>query len=186
MLDKGHQWCVISHGGQAIVSCRVATSRVHLYAEETHLYSLCATVTLISTTGAQISPSTKARNLPLEHCVTLERIYVLLKDRCLKAQQQRQVWKETVWFWGRVLLPGWHGCLPSVLGTVGGSGVGWLLKTHFWAEPLLHCHASESREHTLAVVGPEWCPACRVVDTDLIFPHWLQTFACSMHVLRPV
>ena len=60
---------------------KLPTSGVHLFEEESHMYSVCATVTLTSTAGAQVSPLGKARTLPLEHWVTLERIYVLLKDR---------------------------------------------------------------------------------------------------------
>lgn len=71
MLEQGDQY-VISHGGQAVISYRLATSGVHLYEEETHLYSVCATDTLTPTAGGQSSPLTKTRTFPFEHCVTLE------------------------------------------------------------------------------------------------------------------
>ena len=109
---------------------RLVTSGVHLFEEESHMYSLCATVTLTSTAGAQVSPLSKARTLPLGHWVTLERIYVLLKDRslvCLAAEAGVEVDSMILRYSASV----WSISKPSLLGTVGGSRVGWLLKTHF-------------------------------------------------------
>ena len=142
---------MISHGEQSIISSWLSTSGVHLYEEKKHMYIVFATVTLTSTTGAQILPLTKAE---LYHWNTV----------CL--------WKGSMCFWRTDLcMPSSRGrcgsrlilrysapapliSMPSLLGIVGGSR-GGVVAEHLLLEqrpPALPCLISH---HTHAL--REWC-----------------------------
>ena len=151
MLEQGVQWYVISHGRQSIISYRLATSRSHLCEKETHLYPVSSLD--IYYRGPNVS-LTKARILPLEHCVTLERIYVLLKDFSIRLAAEASV--EVDCMIQRYSVSAWLLSMPSLLGIVGGSGVGWVLKTYFLSRvfaalpcvirqgnTLIHCWVSD-------------------------------------------
>lgn len=120
----------------------------------------------------------QSRTLTLEHCVSLERIHVFLKERSLYAWKQRQVCKQTD---SEIQCS----CQVDIHDFSTGNSRGewgWVV-----AEDLL-----EQRSPAIPCLIRQGAHSCTermmsaylMVDTGLIFPHWLQTLACFMQGFR--